>query len=358
MGFQSVFDKLDFWSQEFGADFVLGLSGGGDSSALLYICHEWLKTPFAQNLNAKIHPIIIDHNIAKNSATVAQVAMVLARRLGFDAKILKINEKIEDSLQENARNFRYELLKQAAFDAGANNILLAHNYGDNIETILFRMARQSDIFGLGAMREIKLYEYNGQIGRLLRPVLDLTRSELRQICLDNHVEYYDDPANDSHQFSRVKLRKRLEIDDIDPKKLLDIAIQAQKIREYYEIICFAFIVNHVRTSIDHVSINLKTLQWHSQEMQGFIIAKLLQILRNSPYPPQKKKIDALLSALTQDFKGVNLHQLNIKSRKGTILIAAEKPRKNHSQPQIMSLEAKSLIQKAMVMCNIVPFTEL
>jgi tRNA(Ile)-lysidine synthase len=354
--FQGVFDKLAVWSQEFGAEFVLGLSGGGDSSALLYICHEWLKTPYAQSLNAKVHPIIIDHNIAKNSATVAQVAMLLARRLGFDAKILKINSKIETSIQENARNLRYDLLKQAAFELGSNNILLAHNYGDNIETILFRMARQSDIFGLGAMRDIKLYEHQGQVGHLLRPVLELTRAELRQICKDNHIEYYDDPANDSLSYSRVKLRKRLEAGDIDAKKLLNIATQSQKIREYYEIVCFAFIVNHVRVLDNHVTINLKTLQWHSNEMQIFIIAKLLQILGNSPYSPQRKKIDILIAAMKTGLKGVNLHHFNIKSRKGTIIISPEGIRKNQPQPQIKPIEAKSLIQKAMVMCNIVPFS--
>ncbi len=358
--FKGIFDKLNAWSREFGAEFVLGLSGGGDSSALLYICHEWLKTPFAREFNAKIHPIIIDHNIAQNSFTVAQVALVLARRLGFDAKILKITNKIENSLQENARNFRYELLKQAAYEIGSNNILLAHNYGDNIETILFRMLRKSDIFGLGAMREIKLYEYKGQVGHLLRPVLDFTRDDLRKICLEHHIEYYDDPANESLLFSRVKLRKWLLNNNIDNKKLLSIANQCQKIRDYYEIICFAFIAGNVRVLPDYVLISLKDLRWHSNEMQIFIISKLLQIMGNSHYPPQRKKIADLIDKLDPDFKGVNLHHFTIKIRKALVIISREGIRKNQNQnPDITpqkTFEAKSLIQKAMVMCNIVPFS--
>lgn len=358
--FRGVFEKLNAWSREFGAEFVLGLSGGGDSSALLYICYEWLKTPFAREFNAKIHPIIIDHNIAKNSYTVAQVALVLARRLGFDAKILKITNKIENSIQENARHFRYELLKQAAHKTGANNILLAHNYGDNIETIMFRMMRQSDIFGLGAMREISLYRFKGQIGHLLRPVLDFTRDDLRKICVEHHIEYYDDPANESLLFSRVKLRKWLLSNNIDEKKILSIAKNSQKIREYYEVVCFAFIAEKVRVLPDYVSIKLKDIFWHSKEMQIFIISKLLQVMGNSNYPPQRKKIEAMIDKLTPDFKGVNLHHFTVKIRKESLIIKRENKRKNQQDSDIIAqqkpFEAKSLIQKAMVMCNIVPFS--
>ena len=73
-------------------NFVLGLSGGLDSTALLYLLKNFINKN--SELNIKIFPVIVDHGIRSVSTLEAIAVKNIAVKLGFQPVIKKINDKI------------------------------------------------------------------------------------------------------------------------------------------------------------------------------------------------------------------------------------------------------------------------
>jgi len=94
----------------------------------------------------------------------AKAAMVkrLARRLGVPHRTLYWRgRKPQSGLQEAARHARYELLTQIAMRLRFAHILTAHTLDDQAETVLFRLARGSGLFGLTGMAHAAPLPLNG-----------------------------------------------------------------------------------------------------------------------------------------------------------------------------------------------------
>ena len=324
----NVFALLDNWVEKYGTRFILGLSGGGDSFALLEICKTWLETPNAIAKKAQIFPVIIDHNIADNSAKVAQFAYYQAVNMGFAPQIFAIEHKILTSIEENARLERFRLLKQAAINQKANGILIAHNYGDRIETLLFRMARGSDIFGMCGIRPEAIYEFQRTEGVILRPLLQFRRNELREICKQNHIKFYNDPANDSLDYSRVKLRKWLIENEINEAALINIAEKCADIRAFYEESCLRFIGKYCTCGTNFITINYIAFNELPPSLKEFILGKTLQAIGKTDYQPRREKIKNLILKINIDFKGATLNNCALKLTRDAISIKAAPQRKN------------------------------
>jgi tRNA(Ile)-lysidine synthase len=77
----------------------------------------------------------------------------------------------------------------------------AHHGDDQLETILMRLARGSGLDGLAAIR--------ARNGRVIRPLLGFSKSELEKICADAGIEPVRDPSNDNADFDRVAMRQWL-----------------------------------------------------------------------------------------------------------------------------------------------------
>src|SRR4051812_14711691 len=128
---------------------VLAVSGGPDSTALMYLAARWrdgLERP------PRLTAVTIDHGLRTESASEALGARRLARKLKAAHEILRwTGKKPKAGIQEAARNARYQLLARAAQRAGAAYILTAHTQDDQAETVLFRLMRGSGVAGLRGM---------------------------------------------------------------------------------------------------------------------------------------------------------------------------------------------------------------
>uniref|UniRef100_UPI0040486F4C tRNA lysidine(34) synthetase n=1 Tax=Aquiluna sp. TaxID=2053504 RepID=UPI0040486F4C len=92
-------------------------------------------------------------------------------------------------------------LEKARAKHSASFVLLGHNQDDQAETVLLGLARGSGLRSISGMPQID------QERRLVRPLLDISRAELRQSCLDQDLEFWDDPHNQDESFLRVRVRK-------------------------------------------------------------------------------------------------------------------------------------------------------
>lgn len=171
----------------------LAVSGGPDSLALLLIAHTQFPGAF--------RVATIDHRLRPEAAEEAAYVARICKERGVDHAILSPEQPITGNLQSAARDVRYALLAQWADDNGLDWIATAHHADDQLETLLMRIARGSGIAGLSGVRETN--------GRIIRPLLGVTKKELVAYCAAHGVVPCDDPSNSNTDFDRVQFRNWL-----------------------------------------------------------------------------------------------------------------------------------------------------
>jgi tRNA(Ile)-lysidine synthase len=186
---------------------ALGLSGGGDSMALLVLALDW-----ARDRGRTILPLIVDHGLQSGSADIAALAAARAAALGVGARVLSwTGDKPKTGIQAEARDARLRLLTEACREAGASALLLAHTADDQAETVWLRLAAGTSWRGLVAMRlaaPAPLWP-EGRGVSVIRPLLDAGRVELRSLLREVGVDWIEDKANTDRGFARVRARQML-----------------------------------------------------------------------------------------------------------------------------------------------------
>jgi tRNA(Ile)-lysidine synthase len=182
---------------------ALAVSGGPDSTALMYLAALWRD---GLETRPKLVAVTVDHGLRKESKTEAATVARLARRLEIAHRTSRwIGRKPKTGLQEAARNARYRLLGNAARRAGAVHILTAHTLDDQAETVLIRMSRGSGLSGLGAMQRISEAPQHENL-LLVRPFLEISKARLIATLHAAQIPYADDPSNRDPRFTRARLR--------------------------------------------------------------------------------------------------------------------------------------------------------
>jgi len=186
--------------------FVVAVSGGPDSTALLLLAARWakrLKQP------PRLLAVTIDHGLRAEAKAEAVAVKRLALQLDVPHRTLRWRgAKPASGLQEAARTARYGLLAQAAARAGLAHVLTAHTLDDQAETVLFRLARGSGLTGLAGMAPVSLLPGIDRDDRifLVRPLLGVPKSRLIATLRAARIVFSDDPSNSDPRFTRARLR--------------------------------------------------------------------------------------------------------------------------------------------------------
>lgn len=186
---------------------VLAVSGGPDSTALMWLAARWHRALRLRDKPALL-AVTVDHGLRRESAGEARAVARLAKQLGVPHRTLRWSgRKPATGVPEAARIARYALLAQAAHKAGATHVLTAHTRDDQAETVLMRLARGSGLTGLGAMAMLTGLVAPGATPLLLaRPLLGLPKTRLIATLDAARVAYADDPTNRDPRFTRPRLR--------------------------------------------------------------------------------------------------------------------------------------------------------
>jgi tRNA(Ile)-lysidine synthase len=199
---------------------ILAVSGGPDSTALLWLAARWRAQ---RKRGPRLIAVTIDHGLRKESAREALAVKKLARKLGIAHRTLRwTGKKPTAGIQEAARNARYRLLADAARKSGARHILTAHTLDDQAETVLFRLARGSGLTGLRGMARVTPL---GDLS-LVRPFLAIPKSRLIAMLAAAKIPFADDPSNRDPRFTRPRLRELmpgLAAEGLDARRLVGLA---------------------------------------------------------------------------------------------------------------------------------------
>ena len=214
-----------------GPRIAVALSGGADSLALLVLASQWA----AKSKTRFVIAYTVDHGLRKASASEARQCAAFAKSLGVTHRILRWKgDKPSSGIQAAARDARYALLTDACTRDKIQDLLTAHHLDDQAETFLLRLARGSGVDGLAAMSATR--QLNGNV-RLLRPLLDVPRENLRAVVTRAGLTPIEDPSNDNPRFDRIKAR-RLMVDlvslGLTRERLADTAANMARARTALE----------------------------------------------------------------------------------------------------------------------------
>jgi tRNA(Ile)-lysidine synthase len=174
----------------------IALSGGGDSTALLWLAaHSGFATRFTA--------LIVDHGLRPGSDAEAAQAAAVAQALGIAAHIVKwTDDKPATGIQAAAREARYRLMAAVAQAAGIEALATAHNLDDVAETFLMRLARGSGLDGLASIPAQTVIHGLP----VFRPLLDVPHADLVALLAREGIGWIEDPSNQSPHFERARLR--------------------------------------------------------------------------------------------------------------------------------------------------------
>jgi len=199
---------------------VLAVSGGPDSTALLWLAAKWRG---GLKHGPKLVALTVDHGLRKESRREALDVARLARALDVEHRTLRWRgAKPKTGLPAAAREARYALLCDTARKIGAVHILTAHTRDDQAETVMMRLARGSGLSGLAAMaRETP----RGDIA-IARPLLEVPKAQLIATLRKAKITFADDATNRDTAFTRARLRElmpQLVREGIDSRNLARLA---------------------------------------------------------------------------------------------------------------------------------------
>ncbi|MGA8154716.1 MAG: tRNA lysidine(34) synthetase TilS [Rhodoplanes sp.] len=189
---------------------VLAVSGGPDSTALLFLAARWRA---GLRDGPDLFAVTVDHGLRPEARREAAAVKRLAASLGVAHRTMRwMGAKPKTGLQEAARKARYRLLAAAAARAKARHVLTAHTLDDQAETVLFRLARGSGLAGLAAMARISpLPAFSSFLSGqgemvVVRPFLDIPKARLIATLEAAKIPFAEDPSNRDPRFARVRLR--------------------------------------------------------------------------------------------------------------------------------------------------------
>lgn len=181
---------------------LVGLSGGADSAALTHVL-----CALAPKYGFKVYAAHVNHCLRGSAADEdEEFSRRFAEKMGIDFFSLRVDVKAyanEHGMSEElaGRAVRYDFFEKLMKEHGIDCTATAHHRNDNAETILMNFMRGSGISGLCGIPYIR--------GRIIRPLLDVTRAEIEKYCEDNGIKYVTDATNLEEEYTRNKIRHTL-----------------------------------------------------------------------------------------------------------------------------------------------------
>lgn len=175
------------------SNFLLAVSGGADSMVLLQLFFS-LKLKFQVahvNYHLRGEDSNADQELVRNFCMKNEIPFHL-----YD--VSEKDEKPENSIQNWARNLRYDFFRKIQKDENLDYLVTAHHLNDELETFLINLSRGSGIKGLSGIPANE--------NQILRPLLNFTKDEIYAFAKENQVEFREDLSNRKNDYLRNSFR--------------------------------------------------------------------------------------------------------------------------------------------------------
>jgi len=167
------------------------------------------------------------------------------------------------SIQEAARELRYNWFNRVCLENNFSNIVIAHNQDDKIETFLINLFRGAGIRGL---KSIPVKRDN-----IIRPLMFATRKQIVEYAQENNLEYREDSSNSSDYYLRNNIRHHLipKIKEISPGFAKSAQKSIDNLNDSYQLL--QSVINEKRNNL------------FTQDVNNNILIPIVDILNLKPY---------------------------------------------------------------------------
>ena len=169
---------------------ICAVSGGADSVAMLFALYL-----LREKLGITLEAAHFNHNL-RGEESLRDETFVRELCARYDIPLHVASGEIhpgKKGLEAAARDARYAFLESLP-----GKIATAHTADDNAETILMHLVRGTGLKGLGGIAP--------QRGKLIRPMLGITRREVEDFLAEWHLPHVEDSTNETDAFLRNRLR--------------------------------------------------------------------------------------------------------------------------------------------------------
>jgi tRNA(Ile)-lysidine synthetase, N-terminal domain/tRNA(Ile)-lysidine synthetase, C-terminal domain len=196
--FTAFFNKPEYQPSQH--RFAVAISGGIDSVVLAHLCHLSSFNFILLHCNFQLRgkESERDECFVRELAKKYKVDLFVER---FDTNGYASEHKI--SIQEAARDLRYNWFNQIVVNKKAAYTLLAHHANDNIETVLMNFFRGTGLHGLTGIPEFQ------KRGSCLRPLLHIKRKQIEEFANEHQLLWVEDSSNAKEDYTRNYFRLNL-----------------------------------------------------------------------------------------------------------------------------------------------------
>lgn len=213
---------------------IVGVSGGPDSLCLMEAMRQ---------AGYKIIVAHFNHQLRAEASEDARAVEKTAARLmlgsvidGADVQAYAEAEKL--SIEEAARNLRYQFMFDLARKHNAQAVAVGHTADDQVETVLMHFLRGSGLAGLkGMTHRTVVGTFDTEIP-IVRPLLNYWREETIVYCAAHGLRPHYDSTNDSLNFQRNRIRHLLlpTLESYNPKFREAVQRMSQSLKSDHDFI--------------------------------------------------------------------------------------------------------------------------
>lgn len=287
-----------------GERIAVACSGGADSLSLLN---------FLKEEKFEIECVYIHHHLRASADLEWRKLRDFCdeKKIPFTKIDVRVKSRVKEkkeSVEEAARNLRYEALLKISCD----KIAIAHHKNDQAETVLFQMLRGSSLKGLSGMRPLS--------EKIARPFLCVTKEEILQYAGDRKLSWSEDETNEDRTITRNRIRKeiipalqKVREDAVD--KIADAAEDFYSCYSYFEEEAGKWLRKNAREENGNVFLPTEKLQKKQEVIRRFIYRETMKKAGFTLKDKTRKHLSAIDALLGQNVgKSVSLGSYDRCSR--------------------------------------------
>lgn len=259
---------------------VVGVSGGVDSVVLFDILAN-----ISQKKEFNLIVAHVDHSLRKESETDMEFVKKLCEKYNVKFYSKKINVKEHSnkkkiSIEEAARELRYDFMEEVCAKTNSSFLALAHNANDSAETFFINLLRGTGLSGLSGIPQKR--PLNTQVN-IIRPIINLSRADIEEYAKKRNIKWVEDISNKENIYLRNKIRNELLpfIQEKFDRDIISSINKASKLINSADVFIYHKIKKYVNDVLiekktSYVEIDLKKLFLFDDFIKGEILNLILK----------------------------------------------------------------------------------
>ena len=265
---------------------LLAVSGGVDSVVLCELCKQTGFDFIIAHCNFQLR--------GEESERDEQFVRELAKKYGVEVLVKKFDTETyasekRISIQEAARELRYNWFAEIINGQQASYLLTAHHADDNAETTAMNFFRGTGLHGLTGIPVSP--------GHIRRPLLSFSKEELLSFARENKLSFVEDSSNQSSKYTRNLFRNEIipAISKVYPQVKENLSGNIQRFKEIEKL--YQLGVNEIKKKLckqkgNEIHIPVKQLMGYTNK------ALIYEII--SVYGFSEKQVDEVVKLATSD----------------------------------------------------------